>query len=182
MDLEMKNTVLLVKVWNGEIYPSTRVHSSRMCTACSLPWGSLSGGSLSRGVSVQGGLYPGGLCPGGSLSRGVSVHWSLSRGSLSREVSVWGVYLTETTPGNRMTHRCKNITFPQLHLQAVTISLLAFMGSYQWRIQDFPKEGAPTLQGGANIRFCQNFPKTAWNWKNLDPRGGGGARVQNFTM
>ena len=26
---------------------------------------------------------------------------------------------------------------------------------------------------GANI-----FPKTAWNWKNLDPEGG----VQNFTM
>ena len=23
-----------------------------------------------------------------------------------------------------------------------------------------------------HIRFCQNFPKTAWNWKNLD-RGGG---------
>ena len=24
---------------------------------------------------------------------------------------------------------------------------------------------------GANIRFCQIFPKTAWNWKNLDPWG-----------
>ena len=44
----------------------------------------------------------------------------------------------------------------------------------QWRIQDFPEEGAPTPQGGANIRFCQIFPKTAWNWKNLDP---GRARV-----
>ena len=32
----------------------------------------------------------------------------------------------------------------------------------QWRIQDFPEEGGPTLQGGgANIRFCQIFPKTA---------------------
>ena len=27
---------------------------------------------------------------------------------------------------------------------------------------------APTLQGAANIRFCQMSPKTAWNWKNLD--------------
>ena len=45
-------------------------------------------------------------------------------------------------------------------------------GNDQWRIQDFPEEGAPTPQGGANIRFCQNFPKTAWNWKNLDPQGG----------
>ena len=43
---------------------------------------------------------------------------------------------------------------------------------YQLRIQDFPEEGMPTVQGGANIRFCQIFPKTAWNWKNLDPQGG----------
>ena len=32
---------------------------------------------------------------------------------------------------------------------------------HQWRIQDFPEEGAPTPQGGANIRFCHIFPKTA---------------------
>ena len=25
--------------------------------------------------------------------------------------------------------------------------------------------------GGTNIRICQIFPKTAWNWKNLDPGG-----------
>ena len=32
----------------------------------------------------------------------------------------------------------------------------------QWRIQDFPEEGVPTPRGGgANIQFCQNFPKTA---------------------
>ena len=81
----------------------TRMLSSRMRTARSLPYGtglcprgglcpgevsvqgrSLSRGSLSSGVSVQGGLCPGevsvrgisvqwGLCPGGSLSSGVSV-------------------------------------------------------------------------------------------------------------
>ena len=27
-------------------------------------------------------------------------------------------------------------------------------------------------KGGRNIRYCQIFPKTAWNWKNLDPEGG----------
>ena len=42
---------------------------------------------------------------------------------------------------------------------------------FQWRIQDFPKVGAPTVQEGANIQFCQMFPKIAWNWKNLDPEG-----------
>ena len=41
--------------------------------------------------------------------------------------------------------------------------------SYQWRIQDFPEVGAPALEEGGNIQFCQILSKTAWNWKNLDP-------------
>ena len=46
------------------------------------------------------------------------------------------------------------------------------MDPLQWRIQDFPKVEAPTLGrgGGANIQFLPNLPpKTARNWKNLDP-------------
>ena len=36
----------------------------------------------------------------------------------------------------------------------------------------FPRGGGANSPGGCtNIRFCWNFPKTAWNWKNLDPRG-----------
>ena len=43
----------------------------------------------------------------------------------------------------------------------------------QWRIQDFPKEGAPTPPGGApTYDFAKFSQKTAWNWKNLDPWGG----------
>ena len=34
-----------------------------------------------------------------------------------------------------------------------------------------PRRGRQ-LPRGANIRFCQIFPKTAWNWKNLGPQGG----------
>ena len=42
----------------------------------------------------------------------------------------------------------------------------------QWQVQDFHKVGVATLGGDVtNIRFCQNFPKTASNWKNLDPEG-----------
>ena len=33
----------------------------------------------------------------------------------------------------------------------------------------FSWDGGTNPPGGANIRFCQSFPKTAWNWKNLDP-------------
>ena len=40
----------------------------------------------------------------------------------------------------------------------------------QWRIQDFPEVGAPTLgEGGRQHMILPNFPK---NWKNLDPGGG----------
>ena len=76
----------------------TRMHSSRMRTTGSLLYGggeSLSIEGLSPGrVSVQGGL-----CPG----------WSLSRGSLSRRVSVW-TPLDRDPPVNTITDRCKNIT------------------------------------------------------------------------
>ena len=98
----------------------TRMHSSRMRTARSLPYRegvSVRGGSLSMGVSAQGvsvwgisihgglcprgifsravsvpgGLCPGGLCPGGLCLREVSVQGGLCPGrSLSREVSVQG--------------------------------------------------------------------------------------------
>ena len=37
-----------------------------------------------------------------------------------------------------------------------------------------PRRGRQLPRGGANIRFCHIFPKTAWNWKNLGPRRGGG--------
>ena len=58
----------------------TRMHSSRMCTTCSLPYRAVSVqeglclvGSLSRGGLCLGGLCLGGLCPRGYLSSGVSV-------------------------------------------------------------------------------------------------------------
>ena len=61
--------------------------------------------------------------------------------------------------------------YPSLSTDDVSFSILLW--SMQWRIQDFPEEGAPTPRGGgANIRFCQIFLKTAWNWKNLGPQGG----------
>ena len=37
-----------------------------------------------------------------------------------------------------------------------------------------PWWGANPRGRGVNTQFCQILPKTAWNWKNLDPPGGGG--------
>ena len=45
----------------------------------------------------------------------------------------------------------------------------------------FPQGGgANSPGGGANIRFCQKFPKICMKLKEFGPPGG--ARVQNFTM
>ena len=43
--------------------------------------------------------------------------------------------------------------------------------SLQWRIQAFSEGDA---KGCANLLFGQFFPKTAWNWRKLARRGGGG--------
>ena len=43
----------------------------------------------------------------------------------------------------------------------------------QWRIQDFPEEGAPTLQGGRQYTILPNFPKNCMKLKEFGPRGGG---------
>ena len=90
-----------------------RMHSSRMCTARSLPYGgSLSGGSLSkgRGVSIQEGVS---VCVQGGGG-------SLSRGSLSRRDLCLGVSVQEgggLCPGGSLSMgvsvRCENITLPQ---------------------------------------------------------------------
>ena len=69
----------------------TRMHSSRMCTA------------------RFNGVYPGGcVCPG-------AVHYPGPKGRHSPPPQ----RQTPPPPVNRMTDRCKNITFPQLHLRAV---------------------------------------------------------------
>ena len=44
----------------------------------------------------------------------------------------------------------------------------------QLRIQDFPEEGAPTLQGGGGRQhtILPNFPKNCMKLKEFGPRGG----------
>ena len=44
----------------------------------------------------------------------------------------------------------------------------------QWRIQDFPKEGANPQGGIANLLFGQKFPENCIKMKEFEPRGGGG--------
>ena len=43
----------------------------------------------------------------------------------------------------------------------------------QWRIQDFPEEGAPTPQGGRQHTILPNFPKNCMKLKEFGPQGGG---------
>ena len=42
----------------------------------------------------------------------------------------------------------------------------------QWRIQDFPEEGAPTPQGGHQHTILPKFPKNCMKLKEFGPPGG----------
>ena len=72
-----------------------------LCRGVSLSKGVSVQGCLCPGVSVQGDLCPGGLWPGGSLSRGVSVQ----RGSLSSGVGVSVQQGRGLCPGGSMSGR-----------------------------------------------------------------------------
>ena len=43
----------------------------------------------------------------------------------------------------------------------------------QWRIQDFPEEGAPTLRGGRQDTILLKFPENCMKLKKIRPPGGG---------
>ena len=43
----------------------------------------------------------------------------------------------------------------------------------QWRIQDFPEVGAPTLSGGRQHMILPNFPKNCMKFKEFGPPGEG---------
>ena len=47
----------------------------------------------------------------------------------------------------------------------------------QWRIQDFPEEGAPTLQGGRQHTILPNFPENCMKLKEFGPPGGRTSKI-----
>ena len=94
------------------------------------PGGCLPRGLSAWGVSAWGGVWLGGVCPEGCLAGGVCP-WGvcpgvcvpgvcLPRGGcLPRGVYTPGPRGRHPQPVNRITDRCKNITFPQLLLRTV---------------------------------------------------------------
>ena len=93
----------------------TRMHSSRMRTVrCSGRLGGcLPGGCLPMECLPQGSPQEGGVCPG------VYTPWTQKQ--------------TPPSPVNRITDRCKNITFPQLLLHMVNINFLKKSWSSNWQ-------------------------------------------------
>ena len=75
--------------------------------------------------------------------------------------------------------RCikKSVTSITIQITMTNVKWLWNWFASQWRIQDFPEEGAPTPRGGANLWFCQFSPKTAWKRRHFCCRGGGGGRA-----
>ena len=77
---------------------------------CPTPGGQHPGGSAQPEGSAQPWGVCLGVCPttGGLPNPGES-----ALGGMPRRVCLWGVGQTPSSPVNRMTHRCKNITLPQ---------------------------------------------------------------------
>ena len=48
-----------------------------------------------------------------------------------------------------------------------------YIYTIQWRIQDFPEEGAPTPRGGRQHTILPHFPKNCMKLKEFGPPGGG---------
>ena len=86
----------------------TRMHSSGMRTA-------RFNGHLYRGMSAWVSVCPGGCLSGWCLPRWVYTPWT------QRQTPPSGPRGRHPSLVNRMTDRCKNITFPQLPLRAVNI-------------------------------------------------------------
>ena len=86
-------------------------------------WGGVCrAGWLLGDVCWEGGCLLGGVCPGGCLPRGcVSQHAPLA----------------DTPPVERMTDRCKNITFPQLRLRTVINFSGTLVFSANWLVLSF---------------------------------------------
>ena len=119
---------------NGHLF--RKVVSARRC----LPLGCLPRGYLPEGLSAQGVSALGVVCPGnvsaqgGVCLGGVYLGSACPGGCLPRDVCVQGVYTSQRqtppnpkvhtpwyhpSPLNRMTDKCKNITFPQFRLRGV---------------------------------------------------------------
>ena len=64
------------------------------------------------------------------------------------------------------------------------VTLVVAFGLLQWRIQDFPEEGAPTLGGGGgNMQFCQMFQKrNCMKLKEFGHGAGRGERVPHAPL
>ena len=56
------------------------------------------------------------------------------------------------------------------------ISLDSSVNTSQWRIQDFPEEGEPTLQGAPTYDFAK-FPQKLHEIERIWTRGGGASNI-----
>ena len=116
------------------------------------------GGGVCRGVSAGGGVCRRGCLPGGCLPGGVDTPlWTESQTRVNTllchnfvaEVSNWILVISISNDNKQ----CRDVT--------------SDAGLYGSRI--FPRgvRNLPKL-----LLFFKFLPKTAWKWKNLDPRGG----------
>ena len=146
------------------------MHSSRM------HWPS----RPSRAGMGQLGVRPGAVCVGGCLPGGCLPDGCVCLGGVPSLGSVQGCLLDP--PVYRMTDVCENITFPQLLLRTVIIPIVPKEATYclmRFALSEagvdagFPVGGgANPPERGANLRYCQKFPKNCMKLRKFWAVGG----------
>ena len=78
----------------------------------------------------------------------------------------------------RFRSNINELFFVRFHIEYSWYLITNIWVSLQWRIQDFPEEGAKlrgiSWGGSSNSQKCYYFnflPKTKWKWQDLDPHG-----------
>ena len=127
-------------------FEKTAMHSSRMRTARFS--GCLGGGGcLPRGCVCLGGCLPRGVCPGMYTS------WT------QRQTPQLHARI-HTPPVNRITDRCKNITFPRIRLRAVKIGIFVDVQkgtSFLSSTEPKPSQKISQIRGVHGMKLFHDF-------------------------
>ena len=143
-----------------------------------------------RTVRCSSRLLVGGVCPGKGVSRGVTAWGGVcpgGRGCLPRGVCIPACTRADTHHVDRMTDRCKNITFPQHRLRTVITEPIPMTSIFyqQWKRmwtcgpRTYFAQMQPILMtaSGPNPGTCLNVTR----FNNLTDTRDGDVTVERFT-
>ena len=80
------------------------------------------------------------------------------------------VVMSSQTQNKSVKYYTKNACFTSRSLAPKPAYIFSIIESTQWRIQDFPEEGAPTPKSAITLHiFCRKLHENERIWTPLDP-------------